>query len=656
MFFKNISVNNYGSIDSFHYSFRFNDEGKPIPLVLIGGNGSGKTLVLSNLVDSLIELKRKTFYNNLLEVSESNYFKIGSKNYIKNRSNTSCVVVTIDSSGKEIKYTDIMSFDPSRISDDSFVIVGDIKDIGSFQDSGFYKNVQGEIKEKDYSSFISLYFPADRFYLPMWYNNENYKRIDYSNKAVSGKPKTNMIKSDILSNIKDWLVDVYMQSEYQLINFGDADNIPVEYRGKTLRAVSETHIQQLVTSVFNSILGNASFQHTPMNRKNQLVSLSAQSLYCKDIDQLSEGQMSLFAIALSIIKEWDIDHDNFSLEDINGIAIIDEADLGLHIDYAHEAFPRMMRLFPNVQFIITTHSPFMISGLLDSFGDNIDVISMPDGIKIKDVELFGEMKKARAVFNSGIEKQKREINDLQRQIQELKTLTNQVVVYTEGDTDRILLEKALEELGVSDLQVTIQPASSGNGNKSDSAIKRLLLEIQNNPSVSNKLVIGMFDRDSKTKLKNATGIEIDLNQTEYAKLGEQLYAFSIPVPHNRPEEDQISIEHYFTDEEIKRKNEKGQRLFIGNEFNKTGNHKSEDRHYHYIEQLYTTIKIIEHETKKFVTDQNGDGDYSLSKSHFAEAVRDDRPNFNDFDFSEFNKIFDIIKKIIEDAHLAAEEA
>ena len=108
--------------------------------------------------------------------------------------------------------------------------------------------------------------------------------------------------------------------------------------------------------------------------------------------------------------------------------------------------------------------------------------------------------------------------------------------------------------------------------------------------------------------------------------------------------------HYFTNDEIMRENEQGQRLFFGNEFNATGNHidASKQYHYHNIKNLLGTIKIIEHETNNYVTDLQGNGDYSLSKKHFAEAIRDDRPNFNDFDFSEFNKIFDIVREIIKD--------
>ncbi len=73
MYFQTIDINNYGSIAEFHYQFRFDEDGHPIPLVLIGENGTGKTLTIANMVDALIEIKRKTYGEPLYEVAENKY-------------------------------------------------------------------------------------------------------------------------------------------------------------------------------------------------------------------------------------------------------------------------------------------------------------------------------------------------------------------------------------------------------------------------------------------------------------------------------------------------------------------------------------------------------------------------------------------------------
>lgn len=79
MYFQSIDINNYGSISDFHYQFRFDENGHPIPLVLIGENGSGKTLTIANMVDALIEIKRKTFRDGLFEVEKTTIIKLDRK-------------------------------------------------------------------------------------------------------------------------------------------------------------------------------------------------------------------------------------------------------------------------------------------------------------------------------------------------------------------------------------------------------------------------------------------------------------------------------------------------------------------------------------------------------------------------------------------------
>ena len=649
MYFKSIDINNYGSISEFHYQFRFDDEGHPIPLVLIGENGTGKTLTIANMVDALIEIKRITYGETLFEVEEQNYYKVGSKNYITSGQNSSRVDIRLSHEQIDLRYTDIMSNDPQRISEDCFIVPGEIDNLSLFEENGYYKKAVSTLKRKHYSEFISLYFPVDRFYLPLWYNNSNYNRVDYSKKTNINQPDTNIIKIDVLSNIKEWLSLVYLQSAYQMIRVPDDPNIPESYRGLQIPTQVDNQIQRIIKTAMNTILGTNDYQPRQPSRKHKGISFSATGIDCKDISQLSEGQMSLFAIALSIIKEWDITHENFELEDISGCVIIDEADLGLHINYMHDCFPRMMQLFPNVQFILTTHSPFMIDGISKKYGDNVDVLTMPDGLKIDDINAFGEVQRAQELVFSGIAQIREADKKLKEQLLQLRQQHNRILIYTEGTTDAILLQKAMQKLQIGDISLDIKAASENRGKHGDSVVKKLLLTLIENPCTDN-IVIGLFDRDSNPPIDfvDLEGNKVKITDHEFVKIGSHVYAFALPVPHERPESDQISIEHFFTDDEIKTENDAHQRLFFANEFYSTGNHVDETKDYNYkfAFDCKGTIRIIEHEQKKFVTDRKGNGDFSLSKQHFAEAVRDDRPGYDQFDFSEFKKIFNVIRNIL----------
>ncbi|MBR5994356.1 MAG: AAA family ATPase [Lachnospiraceae bacterium] len=654
MYFSSIDITNYGSISKFYYNFRFDKEGHPIPLVLIGENGTGKTLVLANMVDSLIEIKRNTYGNAIFEVNEKNYFKIGSKNYITIGQNTSRVVITLNHKSDLFKYTDIMSNDPELIAKDEFVKQDDIDNSSSFEENGFFRKTVGKLKKKSFSDFITLYFPADRFYIPLWYNSENYTRIDYSRKTNISHSDTNIIKIDVLSNIKDWLTYVYLQTTLHVMQMPDGNNIPEELRGKQVSFSIDTGIQSIIRKVMNTILGTNDYSPKTTDRRRQMVSITMPGINCKDITQLSEGQISLFAITLSIIKEWDETHDNFDLSDISGCVIIDEADLGLHVNYMYECFPRMMQLFPNVQFVLTTHSPFLVAGLSKIFGENIDVLAMPEGVLVSDINTFSEVQEAQKIIFEQIDQIRAEDKKLKDQVERLRNLQVKTVLFTEGTTDEILLKKALEKLNLDNSLIEICAASQNHGKHNDDAIKKLLVTLQENPC-SNNTIIGMFDRDANppVELTNDKGEKVKLVDHKYVKLGEHLFAFAIPIPHNREEGNQISIEHYFTDEEIKTENENQQRLFLGNEFYPSGNCIDDSKNYHYrnARNYCNTIRIIEHEQNAFVTDKKGDNDFSLSKKRFAEAVYNDMPGFSNFDFSEFNKIFDIIREITTDEQM-----
>lgn len=234
-------------------------------------------------------------------------------------------------------------------------------------------------------------------------------------------------------------------------------------------------------------------------------------------------------------------------------------------------------------------------------------------------------------------------------IDELKnTLMNITVptILTEGKTDADLLKIAIKKLGKTKFATwNIQPITCEK-TSNNAVLLRYLKEVRDNQQYMPP-IIGMFDRDTKI-LADPSDELSDIRRKEYVKLKKNVYAFAIPVPHDRCEDDQISIEHYFTDNEIKTELQ-GKRLFIGNEFYKTGNYIG-DGPYHYKNgaKVTGTIKIIEHETNACVTNRDGTGDYSISKACFVKSIEKEIEGFKDISFSEFEKIFIVLSNIYED--------
>src|SRR6266404_46958 len=61
MYLKECLIENVGPIDFFDFSFPFNTDGAPKPVILVGQNGSGKTILLSHVADALVEFAKVAF-------------------------------------------------------------------------------------------------------------------------------------------------------------------------------------------------------------------------------------------------------------------------------------------------------------------------------------------------------------------------------------------------------------------------------------------------------------------------------------------------------------------------------------------------------------------------------------------------------------------
>lgn len=84
-----------------------------------------------------------------------------------------------------------------------------------------------------------------------------------------------------------------------------------------------------------------------------------------DIRQLSDGERSILALILDLAKRLALANPSSDnpVQDGNAIVLIDEIDLHLHPSWQRTICKRLVRTFPNCQFIVTTHSPQIIGEL-----------------------------------------------------------------------------------------------------------------------------------------------------------------------------------------------------------------------------------------------------------------------------------------------------
>ena len=80
------------------------------------------------------------------------------------------------------------------------------------------------------------------------------------------------------------------------------------------------------------------------------------------LHQMSDGYKALLEIVMELLMRFE---STGGIVDYNqpAIVIIDEIETHLHVELQKRALPFLTQMFPSVQFIVSTHSPFVITSL-----------------------------------------------------------------------------------------------------------------------------------------------------------------------------------------------------------------------------------------------------------------------------------------------------
>jgi AAA15 family ATPase/GTPase len=97
------------------------------------------------------------------------------------------------------------------------------------------------------------------------------------------------------------------------------------------------------------------------DRKNFNFNISAPGREPYSLTELSDGYSAILSIVTEIVLRMEAKaRGNFNMQ---GIVLIDEIETHLHVDLQKKILPFLIDFFPNIQFIVTTHSPFVISSI-----------------------------------------------------------------------------------------------------------------------------------------------------------------------------------------------------------------------------------------------------------------------------------------------------
>lgn len=371
---KNLIVRNLGPIRNL--DLELNGEN----VVFTGTNGSGKTFLISSLVDFIYENLSMIGFNDILPNSGNvySYFRLTKSNYVTIGKRKGFIWINGEINGEDLYYLEQYGYEtPEEISAEVGIPPEDIpwpnvdhaKKIKPLNESQRQK-----AKAHARNSAI-FYVPASRYEEEFWKNEVFFSDNFIVNNATTdtlGRPIE--IRTSAKENYT-WLIN-------ELLDYG----------------ILEDQAAAVKYKIINELMGIILGRNTPVairvtkNRNNRIVvsNLENNELILNSLDSLSLGQTSIFYIFTNILRYGNTDTVS---PQIPGLVIIDEIDTHLHDNLKRNALPKLIKLFPNVQFIITTHDPSCLISLEET--ESIpNIISLPEGEKIYASE-YEELKMAR---------------------------------------------------------------------------------------------------------------------------------------------------------------------------------------------------------------------------------------------------------------------
>lgn len=100
-----------------------------------------------------------------------------------------------------------------------------------------------------------------------------------------------------------------------------------------------------------------SFHSVDASSNEIMVKTPAGEIY---YEYLSSGFKSCLSIMWGVIKEIEYRFPDTAIGEVEGIALIDEIELHLHPEWQARIIVVLMEFFPEMQFVISTHSPHVI--------------------------------------------------------------------------------------------------------------------------------------------------------------------------------------------------------------------------------------------------------------------------------------------------------
>ena len=349
--------------------------------VFTGVNGRGKTTILSHIVDAFYEMTKHHF----TDISENvnSYYRVSSGLDHLDASQPSLVYMRFKADEHEIDYVDLRG--PCTLEqyaaaidkiENAIPFAGDLERHITTAGNGkvVSSNLTKELAIKIFSSNITAYFPSYRYEIPSYLNTPYQERLSFKkNSKFTGRLDRPLEIAATLGDVANWLMDVVLdmstapEASHKLFN---------SLNTIITNTISSKGLGTLRFGIGGRHLGGSRIQILQMQQ-----GVLDKTVY-PTIFRLSSGESALLCIFAELLRHADVMNTGGNLLDATGIVLIDEIDKHLHIKLQKEVLPALLHMFPNIQFIVSAHSPFLGMGLAEHLADRSHMIDVQTGLAI----------------------------------------------------------------------------------------------------------------------------------------------------------------------------------------------------------------------------------------------------------------------------------
>jgi len=203
---------------------------------------------------------------------------------------------------------------------------------------------------KEFTGSIILYFDPFRYYPNLKLEGPNSKHITESSKELSLSNSIVKVKQEDNEILE--LNNRYLHIKQWLIN--------LDFKRLKNPTITNNKIFKQIISSFNVLYSPYRFEKISEEGKI----FFGNNVHSIEIDHLSDGFKNIFILIGEILfRLYHSDRDNPEFFNNEAIILIDEIDCHLHPKWQINIMPYLKKMFPNCQFIVTTHSLFITNQL-----------------------------------------------------------------------------------------------------------------------------------------------------------------------------------------------------------------------------------------------------------------------------------------------------